>query len=100
MPAGYTFSLCGLLAVLREARRGSTHAGLEQRMRIGNMDKPRQSIVPLSGEWSRPCRTNVTYWIDTGCLSRIEGLLLGAVRPWVLVKRMSPKHGRVQCAPE
>jgi hypothetical protein len=62
--------------------------------------KPRQNIVYVSAERSRPCWTNVTHWIYTGWLSRFEGQLLCPMCLWGLVKLMFPKHGRVHSALE
>jgi hypothetical protein len=62
--------------------------------------KPRQNIVYVSAERSRPCWTNITHRIYTCWLSCFEGPLLCAVQPWGLVKVMFPKHGRVHSPPE
>src|SRR5215217_1389880 len=45
-------------------------------LKHGTQFKPRQNIVYVSGERSRPCWTNVTHRIDTCWLSRFEGPLL------------------------
>ena len=60
--------------------------------------QPRQNIVYVSAERSRPCWTNVTHRIDTCWLSRFEGPLLGTMRLWGLVKQMFPKHSRLHSA--
>jgi len=60
--------------------------------------KPRQNIVYVSAERSRPCWTNITHRIDTCWLSRFEGPLLCTMRLWGLLKRMFPKQGRLHSA--
>jgi hypothetical protein len=62
--------------------------------------KPRQNIVYVSAERSRPWWTNVTPRIDTCWLSRFEGPLLCTMWLWGLVKLMFSKQGRVHSAPE
>jgi hypothetical protein len=60
----------------------------------------RHNILYLRGEQSRPCWTNVTHQVYPPWHSRIEGPLLCAVRPWMLVKRMFAKQGRVHSPPQ
>ena len=43
---------------------------------LADRRKPRQNIVYVSAERSRPCWTNVTHRIYTCWLSRFEGPLL------------------------
>jgi hypothetical protein len=69
-------------------------------LKAGQAYKPRQNIVYVSAERSRPCWTNVTYQIYTPWLSGLESLLRGTGRPCVRVKVMFPKQGRLHSPPE
>ena len=87
--------------MLSEGTLEALHFPWHQRLTyVVMLAKPRQNIVYVSAERSRPCWTNVTHRIYTCWLSRFEGPLLCTMWLWGLVKLMFPKQGRVHSAPE